>query len=104
MLRPDQVGVLRVRPRRLLRAGFTFEELSLIEVFAFGSPTRPNPIGPSLVRLLRIEGSRQFVRGLDCFGETPVLEVKPYRNNYRAEDYGLPQWYSRIIERVGADN
>ena len=48
-LRPDQIGPLKVRPRRLLKAGFKFEELPLVGVFAIDSPTRPNPIGLSLV-------------------------------------------------------
>ena len=102
-LRPDQIGPLKVRPRRLLKAGFKFEELPLVGVFAIDSPTRPNPIGLSLVRLLRIEETRLFVRGLDCFDGTPVLDIKPYRKNYRAEDYEVPDWYRMILDRVGAD-
>ena len=37
-LRPDQVGVLKVRPRRLLSKGFKLEELPLVGVFAIDSP------------------------------------------------------------------
>jgi tRNA-Thr(GGU) m(6)t(6)A37 methyltransferase TsaA len=102
-LRPDQIGPLKVRPRRLLKAGLKFGELSLVGVFAIDSPTRPNPIGLSLVRLLRTEKTRLLVRGLDLFDGTPVLDLKPYRSNCRAEDYELPGWYRRILERVGAD-
>jgi tRNA-Thr(GGU) m(6)t(6)A37 methyltransferase TsaA len=102
-LRPDQIGPLKVRPRRLLKAGFKLEELPLVGVFAIDSPTRPNPIGLSLVRLLRIKETRLFVRGLDCFDGTPVLDIKPYRKNYRAEDYEVPDWYRMILDRVGAD-
>jgi tRNA-Thr(GGU) m(6)t(6)A37 methyltransferase TsaA len=102
-LRPDQIGPLKVRPRRLLKMGFTAEELPLIGVFAIDSPTRPNPIGLSLVRLLRMEKTRLLVRGLDLFDGTPVLDLKPYRSDYRAEEYALPEWYRRILERVGAD-
>jgi len=102
-LRPDQIGPLKVRPQRLLKAGFKFEELPLVGVFAIDSPTRPNPIALSLVKLLRIEGTRLFVRGLDCFDGTPVLDVKPYHNNYRTEVHELPEWYRTILERTGAD-
>ena len=52
-LRPDQIGVLKVRPRRLLSKGFKLDNLPLVGVFAIDSPTRPNPIGLSLVKLLR---------------------------------------------------
>ncbi len=102
-LRPEQIGPLKVRPRRLLKAGFKVEELPLVGVFAIDSPTRPNPIGLSLVRLLRIEKTRLLVRGLDLFDGTPVLDLKPYRSDYRTEDNELPEWYRRILERVGAD-
>jgi tRNA (Thr-GGU) A37 N-methylase len=47
-LRPEQIGVLKVRPRRLVRKGFKLEELPLVGVFALDSPTRPNPIALSL--------------------------------------------------------
>jgi tRNA-Thr(GGU) m(6)t(6)A37 methyltransferase TsaA len=102
-LRPDQIGPLRVKPRRLLRKGFTLEELPLVGVFAIDSPTRPNPIGLSLVALTKVEGTRLFVRGLDCFNGTPVLDIKPYRADYRAERYELPEWYRTIRERAGED-
>ncbi len=85
-LRPEQVGNLKVRPLRLLRKGFTMEELPYVGVFAIDSPTRPNPIGLSLVALLKIEANRLFVRGLDLFDGTPVLDIKPYRDDYRAEE------------------
>jgi tRNA-Thr(GGU) m(6)t(6)A37 methyltransferase TsaA len=47
-------------------------------VLATRSPDRPNPIGLSSVRLLRIEGRRLFVRGIDLLDGTPILDVKPY--------------------------
>ena len=102
-LRPEQVGKLKVRPLRLLRKGFTMEELPYVGVFAIDSPTRPNPIGLSLVTLLKIEANRLFVRGLDLFDGTPVLDIKPYRDDYRAENHGLAEWYRKIREKVGED-
>jgi tRNA-Thr(GGU) m(6)t(6)A37 methyltransferase TsaA len=102
-LRPEQIGPLKVRPRRLLRKGFKLEDLPEVGVFSLDSPTRPNPIGLSLVKLLRIEGRRLIVHGLDCFDETPVLDIKPYRDNYRAESYELAEWYRKLCDRVNAD-
>lgn len=102
-LRPDQVGVLKVRPRRLLSKGFKLDELPLVGVFAIDSPSRPNPIGLSLVKLLRIDGSELFVSGLDLFDGTPVLDIKPYRGDYRADQYELPEWYRTLQSKVGED-
>jgi tRNA (adenine37-N6)-methyltransferase len=50
-------------------------------VFATRSPRRPNPIGLTVVRLLRREGSRLVVRGVDMLDGTPVLDIKPYLSN-----------------------
>jgi tRNA-Thr(GGU) m(6)t(6)A37 methyltransferase TsaA len=47
-------------------------------VFATRSPERPNPIGFAVVDLLRRDGNRLTVRGLDAFDGTPLLDLKPY--------------------------
>jgi len=86
-LRPEQIGVLKVRPRRLLMKGFKLEELPLVGVFALDSPSRPNPIALSLVKLLHRQGRELTVSGLDCFNGTPVLDIKPYRDDYRTDQY-----------------
>lgn len=102
-LRPEQIGVLKVRPRRLVRKGFKLEELPLVGVFALDSPTRPNPIALSLVRLLHRRGRELTVSGLDCFDGTPVLDIKPYRDDHRADQYKLAEWYRDLREKVGRD-
>lgn len=68
-------GNLTVRPPRLggnARLG----------VFATRSPFRPNPLGLSCVKLLRIEhgagGPRLIVSGADMVSGTPILDIKPY--------------------------
>jgi tRNA-Thr(GGU) m(6)t(6)A37 methyltransferase TsaA len=102
-LKPEQIGVLKVRPRRLVRKGFKLEELPLVGVFALDSPTRPNPIALSLVRLLHRRERELTVSGLDCFDGTPVLDIKPYRDDYRADQYRLADWYKDLREKAGVD-
>lgn len=46
--------------------------------FALRSPARPNPIALSVVRLLRLDGNRLNVVGLDCIDGTPLIDIKPY--------------------------
>jgi tRNA-Thr(GGU) m(6)t(6)A37 methyltransferase TsaA len=46
--------------------------------FSTRSPHRPNPIGLSLARLVRIEDLAVVVSGLDLLTGTPVLDLKPY--------------------------
>ncbi|MGE5255181.1 MAG: tRNA (N6-threonylcarbamoyladenosine(37)-N6)-methyltransferase TrmO [Hyphomicrobiales bacterium] len=47
-------------------------------LFATRAPNRPNPVGISLVRLLRIDGPRLHVEDLDVLDGTPLLDVKPH--------------------------
>jgi tRNA-Thr(GGU) m(6)t(6)A37 methyltransferase TsaA len=47
-------------------------------VFATRSPRRPNPIGMTVVKLVRRSGSTLHVQGLDAFDGSPVLDLKPY--------------------------
>ena len=46
--------------------------------FALRSPVRPNPIAASVARLLRVDGNKLTVVGLDCLDGTPLLDIKPY--------------------------
>lgn len=47
-------------------------------LFSTRAPDRPNPIGLSAVKLVRIEGCDIHVRGVDLLDGTPILDVKPY--------------------------
>lgn len=49
-----------------------------VGTFASRSPYRPNPIGLSCVRLLKIEGLTLYVDEADLLNETSVLDIKPY--------------------------
>jgi tRNA (adenine37-N6)-methyltransferase len=54
-------------------------------VFATRSPRRPNPIGLTVVELLRREGAKLHVRGVDMLDGTPILDIKPYLSSIPLE-------------------
>jgi tRNA-Thr(GGU) m(6)t(6)A37 methyltransferase TsaA len=54
-------------------------------VFATRSPRRPNPIGLTVVELLRRDGPSLHVRGIDMLDGTPILDIKPYLSNVSPE-------------------
>jgi len=54
-------------------------------VFATRSPRRPNPIALSVVELLRRDGARLHVRGVDMLDGTPILDIKPYLSSIPEE-------------------
>ncbi len=49
-----------------------------VGVFATRAPARPNPIGLSCVRLLRVEKRVLFIGDHDILDGAPILDIKPY--------------------------
>lgn len=58
---------------------------NLIGTFALRSPLRPNPIGTSICALVRVDPGALVVRGLDCLDGTPLLDIKPYRGEFKPQ-------------------
>jgi tRNA-Thr(GGU) m(6)t(6)A37 methyltransferase TsaA len=46
--------------------------------FALRSPVRPNPVALSVAKLVKREGTKLSVTGLDCLDGTPLVDLKPY--------------------------
>ena len=63
-------------------------------VFALRSPARPNPIALSVAELVRIDGDKLDVRGLDCLDGTPLLDLKPYFASTDAKPGAQVGWHA----------
>ncbi len=70
--------------------------------FATRSPRRPSPIGLTVVQLLRRDGTRLHVRGVDMLDGTPVLDIKPYLSSIPADDIERG-WLAAAEERRSND-
>ena len=72
-------------------------------ILAARSPIHPNPIGLTLVELVKRRENVLWVRGLDAYDETPVLDIKPYpdweQDLLVVTDFRVPEWLRRIIEQ-----
>ena len=55
-------------------------------VFTTRSPRRPNPIALTVVRLVKREGPRLHVHGVDMLDGTPILDLKPYLSGVAPEE------------------
>lgn len=55
-----------------------FLDDTLRGVFSTRAPKRPNPIGLSIVRLVKAEGSTLHIENVDIVDGTPLLDIKPY--------------------------
>jgi tRNA-Thr(GGU) m(6)t(6)A37 methyltransferase TsaA len=86
----------RARPHRLKVVPYrdTVER----GVFATRAPSRPNPIGLSMVRLIGREGNRLQIEGLDLLDGTPLLDIKPYIPKIDARAGSRAGWFDKILK------
>lgn len=68
-------------------------------IFATRAPGRPNPLGMSLVQLVRREGRVLHIAGVDILDGTPLLDIKPYYPRLEAIEASRSGW----MEAVDAD-
>jgi tRNA (adenine37-N6)-methyltransferase len=71
-------------------------------VFATRSPRRPNPIGLTVVELLRRDGGLLHVRGVDMLDGTPILDIKPYLSSVSPEKLRRG-WLAEAESRQGLE-
>lgn len=73
-------------------------------LFATRSPCRPNPIGLSVVRLLKHDGCVLRVADVDILDDTPLLDVKPYVPEFDAYPSSKAGWFEHCgVDRRVAD-
>lgn len=74
-------------------------------VFATRAPARPNPIGISCVRLLRVDGNVLTVADVDMIDGTTLLDTKPYAPAFDCFKVKRSGWLdrSRKSRRVADD-
>ncbi|MFN2243955.1 MAG: tRNA (N6-threonylcarbamoyladenosine(37)-N6)-methyltransferase TrmO [Anaerolineae bacterium] len=69
-------------------------------VFATRAPSRPNPIGLSIVRLLGIEANVLQIENVDIVNGTPLLDIKPYVPAFDHNQTERTGWLETTKERV----
>jgi tRNA (adenine37-N6)-methyltransferase len=62
-------------------------------IFATRAPRRPNPIGLSTVKLLKIDGCLLTIGGVDIVDGTPLLDIKPYVPDFDVRQNSKTGWY-----------
>jgi len=69
-------------------------------VFATRAPKRPNAIGFSVVRLVKIEGATLHIEDVDIVDSTPLLDIKPYVPEFDAKEAERIGWLSGKAEKA----
>jgi tRNA-Thr(GGU) m(6)t(6)A37 methyltransferase TsaA len=74
-------------------------------LFATRSPCRPNPIGLSVVRLLRRQGPVLYVSDIDILDGSRLIDIKPYIPEFDAHGSSRAGWLEKPgVDRRQADN
>jgi tRNA-Thr(GGU) m(6)t(6)A37 methyltransferase TsaA len=69
-------------------------------IFAIRAPSRPNPIGISVVRLVRIENNVLHIEDVDIIDGTPLLDIKPYVPEFDPQQVEKRGWLEKNVPKV----
>ena len=74
------------------------EDWPLSGILAQRSKDRPNRLGVTACRLLKVENNILYVRGLDAIDGTPVLDIKPVMRGFLPRgEIREPQWANELM-------
>jgi len=69
-------------------------------VFATRAPARPNPIGISIVKLVKIEGNKLYIEDVDIVDGTPLLDIKPYVPEFDYRPNARIGWLEKRVKKL----
>lgn len=69
-------------------------------VFATRAPSRPNPIGISVVRLNRIVNNILYIQDVDIIDGTPLLDIKPYVPDFDSVENIKIGWLEKRVHKL----
>lgn len=87
-----------IRESSLLVKPFLDNELH--GIFATRSPSRPNSIGISVVRLIKVEGNKLYIKDVDTIDGTPLLDIKPYVPKFDIRETEKTGWFEKSIHKL----
>ena len=69
-------------------------------VFATRAPGRPNPIGLSIVELVKIEENKLFIRNADMLDGSPLLDIKPLVHEFDKQENIRTGWLEKNSQKL----
>jgi tRNA-Thr(GGU) m(6)t(6)A37 methyltransferase TsaA len=79
-----------------------FLDDNLHGVFATRAPKRPNNIGLSVVKLIKVENNILYIENVDILNDTPLIDIKPYVPDFDAVNNVRTGWLSRSKHKASA--
>jgi tRNA-Thr(GGU) m(6)t(6)A37 methyltransferase TsaA len=75
-------------------------EWPAVGIFAQRGKNRPNRVGSTICRVIRVEGTRLFVSELDAINGTPVLDIKPVMVEFLPrQEVRQPAWSHDLMRQ-----
>ncbi|WP_457552957.1 tRNA (N6-threonylcarbamoyladenosine(37)-N6)-methyltransferase TrmO [Desulfobacula sp.] len=68
-------------------------------LFSTRAPRRPNPIGLSIVQLIKIEANLLTIKGIDVVNGTPLIDIKPYVPKFDTKEVTAVGWLENNQEK-----
>ena len=68
-------------------------------LFSTRAPRRPNPIGLSIVQLIKIEKNRIDIQCIDVLNGTPLIDMKPYVPGFDAKETTRLGWLDKNYKK-----
>ncbi len=69
-------------------------------LFATRAPRRPNPIGLSIVRLVKRKGNVLTIKDIDVLNGTPLLDIKPYVPAFDTKEVTALGWLEKKQDKA----
>ena len=69
-------------------------------VFAMRGPSRPNPVGMSVVYLVKVEGNTLHIQDVDIVDGTPLLDIKPYVPEFDLREAAKIGWLETNVHKL----
>jgi tRNA (adenine37-N6)-methyltransferase len=69
-------------------------------IFSTRAPKRPNPIGLSVVKLIKIVLNRLEIENVDIIDGTPLLDIKPYVSDMDEVNHCRVGWLSKHLKEI----
>lgn len=69
-------------------------------VFAVRAPKRPNAIGISVVKLIKVENNILQIENIDVLDGTPLLDIKPYVPEFDCYTNARSGWVGKHKEKI----
>jgi tRNA-Thr(GGU) m(6)t(6)A37 methyltransferase TsaA len=68
-------------------------------IFAQRGKNRPNQIGTTICRILKVDGLQLHLEGLDAIDGTPVLDIKPWVSEFGPRgEVRQPSWITELMQ------